>query len=213
MLKAVAKNILSTVGLAQVGVFLGYLRLSGWFKSLRLGRPVASDGSPLPWYSYPFLYFLQMQLADNRCADIRLFEFGSGQSTLWWARKVREVVSVEDVPAWYNYVSPGLPENVNYHFATTQQEYLGALSDAQGLFDIIVVDGSHREWAILAVTKKLSDRGVVIVDNADWSELQSPLATMVSNGFRRLDFYGLGPVNGHPWSTAVLYRPGNLFEI
>lgn len=213
MLKKFFDYILKIMGLGQAGVFLGYLRRSGWIKSLRCGKPVSLDGSPLPWYCYPFLYFVDKKSADGQFSDARLFEFGSGQSTLWWAARVREVVSVEDSESWYQYVIKKIPENATCQFAPDEHRYLGSLTNGDGFFDIVVVDGSHRERAILAAKDKLTDRGVVIVDNADWPELEDSLDAMVAFGFRRLDFYGLGPVNGYPWCTTVLYRTGNILGI
>src|SRR5437016_5174452 len=60
------------------------LRSEGWSKSNRLGLPLAADGSPLPWYTYSAIHFLEPRLRD----DLKVFEYGSGHSTLWYAARV-----------------------------------------------------------------------------------------------------------------------------
>ncbi len=60
-----------------------YLEPNGWFTSVKLGRSVDLDGNPLPWITYPAIEML-------RRIDIlngRVFEYGAGNSSLWWATR------------------------------------------------------------------------------------------------------------------------------
>jgi hypothetical protein len=78
-----------------------YLAPNGWFTSLRLGRSVDAAGNPLPWITYPAIEMLKR--IDTR--DARVFEYGAGNSSIWWAARAREVVSVEYDADWQRFVS------------------------------------------------------------------------------------------------------------
>lgn len=68
-----------------------YLRTEGWVLSEGAGMPVDDDGAPVPWYTYPCIDFLEARLDPS----LSVFEYGSGLSTIWYARRVDEVVGVE----------------------------------------------------------------------------------------------------------------------
>src|SRR5688572_22901839 len=70
---------------------LRVLREQGWLRSYRERRPVTQGGEPIPWYTYSAIDFL----AERLPPDATVFEFGAGHSTLWYARRVARVVSVD----------------------------------------------------------------------------------------------------------------------
>jgi precorrin-6B methylase 2 len=123
------------------------------------------------------------------------------------------VVAVEDNRHWHGYVQKNLPANVTYRLAETEAQYIDCLRGNAVRFEVIVVDGSFRERCLDEAPASLADNGVLIVDNSDWDSLVEPLARLERQGFRRLEFYGLGPMNGHPWGTSVLYRDSNVLGI
>jgi hypothetical protein len=59
-----------------------------------------SDNTPLddeqPWITFPARYFLRRILTR----DFRVFEFGAGGSTLFFAKRVKELVTVEHEAEW-----------------------------------------------------------------------------------------------------------------
>jgi precorrin-6B methylase 2 len=205
--------VLRRTGYEQLGVFIGYLRASGWWKSVGSKKPIDASGAPLPWYSYPSIHFLEQRLRARQAKPLRVFEFGSGNSTLWWAQRANQVVAVEDNRHWYDYVQKGLPGNVTYILAESETQYVACLSGDVAQFEVIVVDGSYREQCLAQAPASLTDDGVLVVDNSDWESLAHPLVKLERLGFRRLEFYGLGPMNGHPWGTSVLYRSANVLGI
>src|SRR3954463_2256551 len=69
----------------------------GHVKSARRGKCVDVIGNPIPWYTYPAIEYLKQLDFSTK----NVFEFGAGQSTLFWAGRARRVVSVEDDAAWY----------------------------------------------------------------------------------------------------------------
>lgn len=72
-----------------VAVVTGLARRAfGW-------RPVS------PWLTLPAIRFLKARLRPTT----RVFEWGSGMSTLWFERMCREVHSVESDPEWFRIVT------------------------------------------------------------------------------------------------------------
>jgi 16S rRNA A1518/A1519 N6-dimethyltransferase RsmA/KsgA/DIM1 with predicted DNA glycosylase/AP lyase activity len=53
-------------------------------------------------------------LDDRLDSDMRVFEYGSGFSTLYFAERVSSVVSVEYDQQWIEKLSTNLPSNVEY---------------------------------------------------------------------------------------------------
>lgn len=85
-----------------------FLEPSGWQRSLAEAAPVRADGSPLPWFTYGAIEFLQRVV---RPAD-SVFEFGAGYSTLWWQAHVQKVASVEHDMQWCERLRPRLRPHV-----------------------------------------------------------------------------------------------------
>lgn len=122
------------------------------------------EGNHVPWFTYPAIEYLnQIDLSG-----MRVLEFGSGYSTLYWGRRTASVVSVEDSKSWYERMSPRMPANVNYILAPTQEQIIEAARKVEGKFDLIVNDGVYRYDCALATRDKLADGGMIILDNSDW---------------------------------------------
>lgn len=68
-----------------------YLSKEGWFNQ----NPINNNG-PTPWFTYPAISFLE----DIITKDFRVFEYGSGFSTLYFANKAKEVHSVDHNLDW-----------------------------------------------------------------------------------------------------------------
>ena len=87
----------------------GYLVDTGWFNSFKSGEPVGNNFEPLPWFTYSFIDFLTERLNN----DFDVFEFGSGNSTLFFAKRIKHVTSVEHNVEWYNKLISKISDNVN----------------------------------------------------------------------------------------------------
>jgi hypothetical protein len=86
----------------------------GHHRSRRTGAPVTRTGEPVPWYTYPAIEYLQQ--LDFR--DRRVFEWGSGNSSLFWARVAGRVTSVEDDTDWFERVNIAKRPNQTLRLAT-----------------------------------------------------------------------------------------------
>ncbi len=75
----------------------GYLLETGWFESFKSGEPVDADLKPIPWFTYSAIDFLKERLNNK----LNILEFGSGNSTLFFAERVKKVISFEHSKDWH----------------------------------------------------------------------------------------------------------------
>ena len=76
-----------------------------WRRSLRPGANPLADRQP--WLTFPTIAFLKQTLTS----EMRVFEYGSGGSTLFFCQRAGEVVSVEHDAAWAEKVQNALAQN------------------------------------------------------------------------------------------------------
>jgi hypothetical protein len=81
------------------------------------------------------------------------------------------------------------------------------------MFDIIVIDGRDRVNCAKNSLGALKEDGVIIWDNSERSKYAEGYAFLKDNGFKRIEFTGIGPVNSFAWSTTVFYRNKNCLAI
>jgi hypothetical protein len=79
----------------------------GYGHSVHFHESIDAEGNPIPWITYPAMDYLRG--LDFRRQ--RLFEFGAGHSTLFWAQRFREVTSVEHDGDWHAKISALAPPN------------------------------------------------------------------------------------------------------
>jgi hypothetical protein len=185
-----------------------FLRGSGWLESYRSRMPIAF-GNPLPFYTYPSIAFLEQRV--NR--TLRVFEYGAGYSTLWWASRSMSVIACEHDRGWFDRMTAMIPANVQLiHQALVPG---GDYSRQATAFvsDVIVVDGRDRVNCAKASVEGLSEGGVVVWDNSDRERYREGYDFLKDRGFRRLDFAGPGPIDYWPWMTSVFYRNDNCLGI
>ena len=135
-----------------------------------------------PWLTEEAVRFLAKWIKPK---DV-LFEFGSGQSTDWFASRVGRVVSVEHDREWYKTVDRELQKHgnkIDYRLAKSKKEYVGSVGSVpDNSVDICLVDGEWRMDCALAVLPKIKPGGLLILDNA---ETYFPLGWK-SNSFQTL---------------------------
>jgi hypothetical protein len=179
------------------------LKRYGWFRSWWHNKPIDANGEPLPWLTYPAIDFLmQFDFQGNR-----IFEWGSGFSTLWWHNQGAEVTTVESNPSWVPYIKSHLPSEVRFiQTAFSVQDEVDAIAATEGLFDVIVVDNNGPfRWRCCEVAPgKLAEGGIIILDNSD----QCPKAWRLLNdkGFTAIDFSGFAPSNAYAQTTTIFFH-------
>ncbi len=190
----------------------GYLRESGWLQSMACGEVVGENGEPIPWLTYPALDFL----CERVCHSMAVFEYGSGNSTLWWGERVYKLVSCEHDKEWYAEFFPRVPEKTTYllrRYKGGSEDYAREITHYRKMFDILVIDGRERVKCAINGLQSLRDSGVILWDNTDRKEYQEGYDYLQASGFRRLDFWGIGPLSTKKWCTSVFYRTRNCLHI
>jgi hypothetical protein len=189
----------------------GPLKEDGWFRSFREAASVDAEGNPLPWLTYPSIEFLKKRIKK----EMSVFEYGCGNSTLWWAARVKEIVSVEHDEKWYKKNASKAPDNVFLNHI--ELEYGGAYSNKikefRNKFDIVVIDGRDRVNCTINCIDALKPDGVVIWDNSDRPEYEEGYSFLYNNGFKKLEFIGMCPVINFKTETSIFYRENNVFNV
>ena len=121
-------------------------------------------------------YRARRQIGKILRPDFRMVEFGSGNSTTWFASRVGFLLSVEDLPDWYEHVQRRLAdrkiENVD-HVLRPAETYADLSGIEDGSLDFALVDGTDREGSVRAVVPKLKPGGWLYLDNTD-KDMTSP---------------------------------------
>jgi predicted O-methyltransferase YrrM len=106
-------------------------------------------------------------------------EFGSGRSTLWLARKVSYLVSVENNPVWHKMVAhqlekEGLSSRIDYRLHADGASnlpdcrYVGVTQEfPDEMFDFCLIDGVARDYCAVRSIRLLRPGGLLIIDNAN----------------------------------------------
>lgn len=182
-----------------------------------------------PWITFESKYFLDTFLDKNK----KVFEWGSGGSTIYFSNRVNKIVLVEHNKEWFEKVASVIkdkeinnieyllvepkekPElNVNGCFSSDVNysgkdfsEYCDAISSyPDNYFDLIVVDGRVRNCCINKAIKKLSSNGLILLDNSDVKEYASSLKLLKEAGFKSKKYFGPGPYVKYFWETTILKK-------
>ncbi|MCX6181992.1 MAG: class I SAM-dependent methyltransferase [Bacteroidetes bacterium] len=182
----------------------------GWFKSFQIKSSIDKNGNPIPWCTYPFIEFIEPRLSK----EFNVLEFGSGNSTLWYSRKVAKIKCVEHDKSWYEKVKKELSGNIEIVYQELQ--YNGAYSrEAKDQkYDIIIVDGRDRINCLFNSLQALKEGGVFVFDNSELKQYSGKIEEFcVLNNFKKIDFVGMSPISVHRTATSVLYRSNNCLNI
>ena len=87
------------------------------------------------------------------------------------------------------------------------------MSEFVAEFDCVVIDGRDRVNCARHALGALTAGGVIVWDNSDRDCYQEGFDFLRDHGFRRIDFWGLGPINAYPWCTSIFYRDGNCLGL
>ena len=184
----------------------------------------------LPWLTFDALDFLNSLPLYRK----KIFEYGSGGSTLFWLRKGAFCVSVEHDSSWYARVRALLPKTSNLDYRLCKPENIPQMiirdpADPNGYasaglkefdfrkyacqidefddgyFDIVLIDGRARPSCIKHSYKKINAGGYLILDNADETYYTAKTSGYLKN-FGLKQFYGAGPCGFSLWQTNIYTR-------
>lgn len=189
----------------------GYLVESGWFASFSSKTSIDGNGNPIPWLSYPAIDFLTPRLNNT----LEILEYGSGNSTLYFARRTRGVDSIEHNKEWFEKGNAGLPSNAKLWFVPDDNAdtYAGFAATLNKKFDVILDDANERVPIIYAAERLLKPEGVFILDDSEREEYVPGINYLLEKGYRRLDFWGMAPSVTLKKCTTFFYRERNCLGI
>ena len=214
--------------LQRLGV-LGWLdghaskRSFHWIRSLfaiyDVDEMIALD---VPWWTYRAIDRVDAFLRARPGANV--FEYGSGASTIWLARRAASVHSVEHDEQWFHLmqsriaqfegitldhvpVDAQLSADPLFHSekegyaGKSFQAYASAISLTKERFDVIVIDGRARSACLHLAEKYLADGGIIVFDNTKRARYKDAI--------RRTDLLasalpGLTPSLPYPDKTTLL---------
>ncbi|SHI26259.1 O-methyltransferase [Ferrimonas marina] len=172
----------------------------GFVEGTNSDMPRDKQGNPIPKYTYPAIEYLTQ--FDYR--QKRVFEFGSGGSTLFWQARAKAVTSIENNQAWYQKVMADKADNVTLLFAEGAR-YPQMITQLAEPFDVIVIDGAgHRYDCAQAALPFLADGGMIILDNADWHP--NTAALLKQSGLLQVDMTGFKPTEHHTSTTSLFLK-------
>lgn len=166
----------------------------------------------LPWLSYSSIDFINNYIKNFH----RVFEYGGGGSTLWFAERCKEIICTENSKYWGNMILDKYQKNKHDFIAALKlniievseqpkiEEYSQAESYVNTIvegapYDIILVDGidgedGQKNYRVECISKAkdyLNNEGIIILDDS-WRNKYSAVPKILSD-FARLEFWGLGP--------------------
>ncbi len=189
----------------------GYLNTIGWLRAFDDQAPVDAQGNPIPWVTYSFIDFIKDRLRPEHA----VFEFGSGNSTAFYAQRTGIVVSVEHDKEWFDKVTKDKPDNAEVIYCELQRDgdYCRMPVKLGEEFDIIIVDGRDRVNCCIQSVEALSASGVIVLDDSERPDYRDAITYLTDKGFRQIPFSGISPGLFYYKSTTVFYKDNNCLGI
>lgn len=177
----------------------------------------------VPWWTYGAIAAVEQWLAA-RPAPVRVFEYGSGASTVWLARRAEQVHSVEHDAGFADLMRPVLAEHPQVSLQVVEpvrrarpvvpsrkeghegldfSAYVGSIDGVPGSFDLVVIDGRAREACLVAAMSRLAPGGLIVFDNSRRRRYRGVIA---GSGLQERVFRGLTPTLPYPEQTSLLVR-------
>jgi hypothetical protein len=178
----------------------------------------------LPWWTYSAIEEVEKFLHSR---EARVFEYGSGASTLWLARRSDHVFSAEHDPAFAALVEKLDPTIQNVTFITVTpsptnepgaarsqrpgyegmdfSSYTGSIERVGGDFDLIVIDGRARVACLDRAVEHLKPDGLILFDDIRRKRYRSALDRQ---GFDVEVFTGTKPSIPYRDATALMRPSG-----
>ncbi len=165
---------------------------------------VDKDGNPIPWYTYPAIEYLSQLDFSNK--DI--FEFGCGNSTMFWVKRANSVTSIEDNLNWFSkWQEEFKHDKLDIRWRDEGEGYFNAIFEDNKKYDVIVVDGKRRADCARCALKSLKDGGMIILDDSDRintsKEYVDAVNELKKGDLIQIDFYGFCPMNNYTKTTSL----------
>lgn len=150
----------------------------------------------MPWYTSPCLEWLLTIDLNGKI----IWEYGVGDSTLWYKKMGSYTHGVDHAPWWADNFD-------NVFHETSKDAYVRSIYRAPTEFDLVVIDGIYRDECTEHALSQLKSGGYLIIDNwkqpsADlehWPLTEKLIEGMPITVYKEPDHYD--------WQTAVIQKP------
>jgi hypothetical protein len=136
-------------------------------------------------------------------SNVSVFEYGLGNSTLFWGERAKDVTSVEHNIEWFLKWKDNVPQNIDLIHANCKEDYVASIMKNDAKYDIIVIDGIYRVSCSQIAPNSLKKGGLIILDNSDWHTTAAEILRV--KGFLQVDMFGFGPINDYTWATSLFF--------
>lgn len=155
-------------------------------------------GLIFPWYTWPCLEWLKGLDLKGKT----IFEYGLGDSTLWFT--VKGAISC-GVDHNLGYVPPR--KGNHYMVALSKEFYVKVINRYVEKFDIVVIDGIHRDECTQPALSKLNDGGYLIIDNYHQPSVEPNIWTQTDKLIEGMPITIYKQPGHDDWQTAVITKP------
>jgi len=180
----------------------GYLIETGWLQNFNSKAPIDIDKKPIPWTTYSFINFIN----DYLNVSMEIFEYGSGNSTIYYAERTKHVYTVEHNLEWYNKIKSQLPVNSTIFYQELNENYEKSISKPGKNFDVIIIDGRRRNNCLHTAINFLNDGGLIVLDDSERNKYSEGINFLLSKGFKKIDFWGISHRYFHNKATTIFFK-------
>jgi hypothetical protein len=150
--------------------------------------------------------------------DFKIFETGSGGSSLFFLDRCRKLVSLEHDKKWIKKMNllntkvsinkswTLIHRNLHSNSQSSSSPYLEYLDTLENsTFDLVSIDGRLRSQSLKILSIKIKSGGYILLDNSDRKEYSEGIQFLYNLNFKKTLFRGL--CYGLPWdSQATLWQ-------
>ncbi len=182
-----------------------------WVRNYLNRRSPIEQG--IPWMSWKAIDFLRTSVKPGS----RVFEWGGGGSTRFFADRGCEVTTVESSQRWKEEIEKAIPDGARVTIrhipaeggGPAVEQYIQSIHDGAP-WDIVVVDGledenNSRVHCVREAVGQVVPGGLLILD--DSCAPQYAVVPDILAGWRRASFRSLGPSRLGVTQTDVYWAP------
>lgn len=155
-------------------------------------------GLIFPWYTWPCLEWLDSLDLSGK----RVFEYGIGDSTLWYRAKGAISDGVDSDFSWASKFGVSYAVNSDY----IQSAAIPKPGNFN-LFDIVVIDGMYRDQCTKYALRALKSGGYLIIDNYHQPSVEPNDWHLTDKLIEGMPITIYKQPNHDDWSTAVITKP------
>ena len=183
----------------------------GQYNSIKKNATVDSKDNAIPWLTYPAIEYL----GNLDFTSENVLEVGSGNSTIWFSKQAKNVVSLESDHEWYEITNKKVKNLENtevFHYENLNTKQNLEKFDNCTVAFIDCISLADRLFVLDYFTEHINKLNIklIIVDNTDNPELYTATQKFVKEtNWVDVELVGFGPQNRYVWSTSILINPNN----